>query len=334
MDTEVHNLGKRRFGWSKYNDQNETVEIKSTNVTADVIEWTDYSGKENDVVWKHPTNSIKWGTALIVQEYEVAVFFRDGKLYDVFGPGRHALTTPNMPLLTKAFNTIYQQPLFNSTVYYVAIKEFDGFFGGRTQTKELFPLLANGQFWYKISDATLFVNEVVGGNKKYSPEEISKFVKSFMTENLMKELAAYSLENVFTEGLDTTSLKIKNAVSDKFKRFGLDLFDLKFNTLDTEERYRELAVMVKQGVSATEVLRMYTLRESAESIGKSNGGAATGAGLILPMGMQGFMNSPSPPNDEKPQKKSSDKALEKLRMRLVDGEISEEEFMRKKKLLE
>ncbi len=30
----------------------------------------------------------------------MAVFFRDGKAYDVFGAGRHTLTTLNLPLLT------------------------------------------------------------------------------------------------------------------------------------------------------------------------------------------------------------------------------------------
>ena len=63
-----------------------------------VIEWKN-PGAE-DVLWRYPNEEITWGAQLIVHEYEVAVFFRDGKSYDVFGAGRHTLTTLNLPLIT------------------------------------------------------------------------------------------------------------------------------------------------------------------------------------------------------------------------------------------
>jgi len=69
-----------------------------------VIEWTGV-GPE-DIVWRYPAEDITWGAQLIVHEYETAVFFRDGKAYDTFGPGRHTLTTLNLPLLTGAFSRI------------------------------------------------------------------------------------------------------------------------------------------------------------------------------------------------------------------------------------
>jgi membrane protease subunit (stomatin/prohibitin family) len=315
---------------------NKEKDSKPATAIAEVIQWTDYPGKENNVVWKHPTTEIRWGNTLIVQQYEVAVFYRDGKIYDVFRAGRHVLTTPNLPLLTKALNAVYSDPIFNATVYFVATKEFDGFFGGRSQTKELFPLLANGQFWYKVADSTLFVNEVVGGNLNISPEEVSKFLKGFITENLMKELAAYSLETVFTQGLDTTSLKLRNAINDKFKRFGLDLFDLRFNSIDTEERYRELAVMAKQGVAATEVLRMFTIRESAKELGKSTGGAGFGAGFGLITNMSQMPPVQQQQQQQPPQQtqKEEDNALKILRDRYARGEISEAKYLQMKKTLE
>ena len=62
-----------------------------------VIEWPSPSGE--DIVWTYPSEDITWGAQLIVHEMENAVFFRDGKVYDVFGPGRHTLTTLNLPML-------------------------------------------------------------------------------------------------------------------------------------------------------------------------------------------------------------------------------------------
>jgi len=49
-----------------------------------VIEWKNPSA--DDIVWKNPERDIRWGTALIVNEWEVAAFLRDGKSFDIFGP--------------------------------------------------------------------------------------------------------------------------------------------------------------------------------------------------------------------------------------------------------
>ena len=52
-----------------------------------IIEWKDPN--PSDIIWQYPDENIMWGAQLIVHEMETAVFFRDGKAYDVFGPGRH-----------------------------------------------------------------------------------------------------------------------------------------------------------------------------------------------------------------------------------------------------
>jgi len=50
---------------------------------------------------------LKLGAQLVVTEKPVAVFFRDGKALDTFRPGRHTLTTANVPLL----NAPHQPPV-------------------------------------------------------------------------------------------------------------------------------------------------------------------------------------------------------------------------------
>ena len=303
-------------------------DIKDSKLNAETIQWQSYPGRDKDIVWKHPNSNIKWGAALIVREYETAGFYRDGKIYDVFGPGRHILTSANLPLLGKLDSLIHTKPIFTSDIFFVSTKEFDGLFGGRTQTKELFPLLANGQYWFKVIDTTLFLNELVGGKNYFTTTDVVNFLRGFVNQNIIQELAQFDLASAFTEGLDKTSLKTKSAIYDKFARFGLDLFDLKFNSIDTEERYRELAAMVKQGVSASEVLRMFTLRESAKELGKSSGGAGLGAGFILPQ-----MAAQMPPQQNSGDSKKDD-LLYTLKMRFAKGEITQKEYEKMKKILE
>jgi len=197
-----------------------------------VIEWKN-PGAE-DILWRYPNEEITWGAQLIVHEYEVAVFFRDGKAYDVLGPGRHTLTTLNLPLLTGLLTRIagYKEKPFKATVIFVSTKVFAGKYGARAQTTELAPLQVHGTFWFKTENAQLFVNEVVGGQNAYTTEDVNNFLRGFLNEKIIDELSHYDLITVFTR-LDETSVIVKNALLDYFKRLGLELTDLRFEGIDT-----------------------------------------------------------------------------------------------------
>jgi hypothetical protein len=204
-----------------------------------VIEWTNVGSE--DIVWRYPTEDITWGAQLIVHEYEMAVFFRDGKAYDVFGPGRHTLTTLNLPLITSLLTRLAgfggNKP-FKATVLFISTKVFAGKWGTKAQTTELAPLQTYGQFWFKVGDASLFVNEVVGGQNAYTTEGVNSFLRGFLNEKIIDELSHYDLVSVFTK-LDETSVIVKNTLIDYFKRVGIELTDLRFEGIDTTPEYRE-----------------------------------------------------------------------------------------------
>ena len=62
------------------------------------VSWRD--APPDEVAFRFPNLSLKYGSQVIVMENQWAVFFRDGKALDVFGPGRHTITSNNIPLLT------------------------------------------------------------------------------------------------------------------------------------------------------------------------------------------------------------------------------------------
>ncbi len=242
-----------------------------------VIEWKTV-GPE-DIVWKYPIEEISWGAQLIVHEYEAAVFFRDGKAYDVFGPGRHTITTMNVTLLRSAFGLFYGETPFKATVIFVATKQFAGKWGARAQTTELAPLLVHGSFWFKISDSSLFVNEVVGGKGAYITSEVNEFLKGFINEQTIDELSRYDLATVFTK-LDETSTIVKTRIGEALKRFGIDLIDFKFEGIDTTPEFRDRLFWLKTATPTSEVLRMETLKEVGKEMAKAPG-AAVGTGMVL-----------------------------------------------------
>jgi membrane protease subunit (stomatin/prohibitin family) len=246
---------------------------------AQVIEWKNPG--PGDVVWKYPDEQITWGAQLIVKEFEAAVFFRDGKAYDVFEAGRHTLTTLNLPLFTSILSRVagYSETPFKAAVIFISTRVFAGKYGARAQTTELAPLQFFGTFWFKVESPQLFVMEVVGGQNAYSTEDVNSYLRGYINEKMIDELSRYDLLTVFTK-LDETSISSKNAIIDAFKRIGLDLTDLRFEGIDTTPEYRDRLFWLKQTRSAEEVLRMETVKEAAKELGKSSG-AALGTGMVL-----------------------------------------------------
>ncbi len=247
-----------------------------------VIEWTNAGG--DDIVWRYPSEDITWGAQLVVHEYEMAVFFRDGKAYDVFGAGRHTLTTLNLPLLTSLLTRLAgfggNKP-FKAAVIFISTKIFAGKWGTRAQTTELAPLQVFGQFWFKIENASLFVNEVVGGQNAYTTEDVNNYLRGFLNEKIIDELSHYDLITVFTR-IDETSVIVKNSLIDYFKRVGVEMTDLRFEGIDTTPEYRERLFWLKTGrTSADEVLRMETVKSAAASLGQGGGSGALGTGMVL-----------------------------------------------------
>ena len=244
-----------------------------------IIEWTNQG--QDDLIFQFPEENITWGAQLIVHESETAVFFRDGKAYDTFGPGRHTLTTLNLPLITGIVSRLVGFPStpFKANVVFVAMRQFPGKWGARAQTTDLAPLLTNGTFWFRVTNSQVFVNEVVGMRALYTTPQVNDFLRGYMNERIIDSLSRYSLESVFTK-LDETSIEVKNNILDAFKRIGLDVVDLKFEGIDTTPEYRERLFWLKATGSPQEVLRMQTVKETAGELAKSPG-AALGTGLVL-----------------------------------------------------
>ena len=245
-----------------------------------VIEWV--GARESDIVWKYPVEEIAWGDNLIVHEYEAAVFFRDGKAYDVFRAGRHVLSTANLPLLTRIFSKLagFDKVPFRSTIIFISLKQFPGKFGAQGQTKELAPLKFFGGFWFRVEEPNLFVNEVLGGQSSFTTDSLQNFLRGYFNERLIDTLSQYSLRDVYGK-LDETTLIAKNVLFDAFSKIGLELIEVKFEGIDTTPEFRDRIYYIRTGVAATDVLRMETVQKSAESLGKGSGGGAIGAGAVI-----------------------------------------------------
>src|SRR5512142_724549 len=93
----------------------------------EVIEWTDDSRDTLTHRYPDEDKAIKNGAQLIVRESQRAQFMYLGAFGDQFGPGRHRLTTGNIPVLTRLKSWKYglESP-FKADVYFLNVRLFTG----------------------------------------------------------------------------------------------------------------------------------------------------------------------------------------------------------------
>ena len=174
----------------------------------------------------------KFGSQLIVREGQAAVFFRDGKALDTFGPGRHTLTTNNLPLLTGIMGIAFGGATpFTAEVYFVSMREFTDLKWGTAQPVVfrdtdfgMVRLRAFGTYSMRVGDPQLFVQQVVGSRGAYTTGLIEDYLRGVIVNEFNDLLGAVHTSLLDLPG-QTAELAaaMRNALADDFRRLGLDL---------------------------------------------------------------------------------------------------------------
>ena len=164
----------------------------------DVIEWTDDSRDTLSYRFPDEDKAIKNGAQLIVRESQVVQFVYLGEFGDTFSPGKHTLTTANIPVLTKLKSWKYgfNSP-FKADVYYVNTRLFTGNKWGtsnpimmRDNDLGIVRVRAFGTFDFHVVDAKLFLKEVAGSDQNFRLDEFADTMRSRMVSVFSEALAS------------------------------------------------------------------------------------------------------------------------------------------------
>src|SRR5207245_9160785 len=88
-------------------------------------------GAKGQLVYKWPDTNIRKLTQLTVEQDELAVFFRDGKVQGTIQPGRCTLDSSEIPFLGILVDATTGGNFFKTELYFIATREFPSLpFGG------------------------------------------------------------------------------------------------------------------------------------------------------------------------------------------------------------
>jgi membrane protease subunit (stomatin/prohibitin family) len=264
-----------------------------------VIEYHDQTGR-NMVARVPPdgTSAIRLGSQLIVEESQQAVFFRDGKALDTFGPGRHTLATQNIPIVAGLFGLPFggESP-FQAAVVFVATKTFLDLKWGtkepvifRDRELAMVRLRAFGKYAVRVTNAQLFVNTVVGTRGVYSTEGVEDYFRDAIVARLTDVLGE-NLTTIFDlpKLYDELAMALKSRVADDFNKYGIDLVDLYMGAITPPEEVQKL-IDERSGMGALGDLNAYMKFKTARAIGDAaqqpggGAGSTVGAGVGIGLG--------------------------------------------------
>jgi membrane protease subunit (stomatin/prohibitin family) len=267
-------------------------------VFLEMIEWFDETGRE--LVHRIPekgSGEIKYGAQLVVRESQAGVFFYNGRAYDAFGPGRHTLTTLNIPILTKVLSLPwgFTSPL-RAEVYLVNMKDFINLKWGtkdpvafKDSELGLIRLRAYGVFNLKVLQPVLFINSIVGTQGMYTTDEIEEYLSRVIVSRLNDHLGEH-LDTLIKlpSRYEELSQGLKKRLEEDFSHFGLSLSNLYIVSITPPEEVQKaiddqsrLAVL-KDLDGLVKMKAAMAMEKASQSSGEAGAGMGMGLGFMMP----------------------------------------------------
>ena len=230
----------------------------------EIVEWTDDS--RNALTHRFPDDdkAIKNGAQLIVRESQCAQFVYLGQFGDTFRPGKHALTTDNIPVLTRLRSWKYgfNSP-FKADIYFLNTRLFTGNKWGTTnpvmmRDHDLGVVRARafGTYDFRISDPKLFLKEVAGSDHDFT---LDAFLETMRAR----------IVSVFADSLASANIGVLEVAS-RYTELGEALLPV-VNQIVSGKYGVQLAAFVVENVSVpAEVEQAIDKRSSMAAIGNLN----------------------------------------------------------------
>lgn len=270
----------------------------------DLIEYVDPVGHE--LVQRIPgqgSGEFRFGSQCIVREGQIAVFARDGVAADLLAPGRHTLSTYNIPLLGRLIGLPFggRSP-FRAEVYYISTRLFTDLKWGTSQ-----PILvrdpqlggvrlrAFGVYAMQIGDPRLLIERLVAVRGLYTTFDIESYLRTIIVQHMADLTAEFmarermSVLDLSSQYNELSALALA-ALSAEFAELGLTLKRFYINAITLPSEVEE-RLDAATGVNLFGGIDGYTRYKAAEALGTAGGNSAARAvvGVSLGNGLSGLI---------------------------------------------
>ena len=323
----------------------------------DIIEWTE--ANDGTLAWRFPMADmeIQNGASLTVRESQMAIFVNEGKVADVFGPGRHTLTTATLPVLTylRNWDKLFKSP-FKSDVYFFSTRQQIDQRWGTTQPVTIrdkdfgaVRLRAFGNYAYRVADPKLFHTEISGTRETYTAADLDGQLRALMLQHISDAVASSGVAFLDLAANQVEFAKaLQGATAPAFSAIGLKLEGVTLQNVSLpEELQKILDQRIGMGMVGNDMGKFMqyqtaqALPKFAEGSGGGGGiaGDAMGLGAGVALGQvlaqqvsQGLQGSAAQPAAAALGVKPDDvmATLEKLAELKAKGIVTQEEFDAKK----
>ncbi|WP_276356148.1 SPFH domain-containing protein [Cohnella caldifontis] len=267
-----------------------------------------FEGPEGVLAWKYPHSELGTWSQLVVNETQEALLFKNGQALDLFGPGRHTLSTQNIPLLQSVINLPFggDSP-FQAEVWYVnKVHLLDVKWGTPTplqlqdpKYQVLVTVRSYGQFGVQIADSRKFLLKLMGTLPVFDKDSLVQYFRGLLLMNISEWISSYLInEKVsileISSRLSEISNHIRERVAPVFEQYGIAVQNFYIESINMPEdnpvtvRLREAlakkAEMDIMGYNYQQERTFDTLEAAAKNEGGGNAGVM-GAGIGLGMGV-------------------------------------------------
>jgi membrane protease subunit (stomatin/prohibitin family) len=245
---------------------------------------------KGQILYKWPDTNIRKLTQLTVQQDELAVFFRDGRVQGTISPGRCTLDSSEIPFLGMLVDAASGGNVFKTEIYFVSTREFPSLpFGGMIdnvvdpETSLAIGLRVFGEYSLRAIEPQSLILNLVGTQNIQTNDQIT----DWMREQLLKVLRTDVVSHVVSQnwpilGIAAHTEEIEQEtlakVQDFINTYGLQIVRLGNFTITIKEDDEEALKKYRRDVQYTKLAggyQQYSVGQALQGVGE---GAAQGGG--------------------------------------------------------
>ncbi len=229
-----------------------------------------------------------------MRESQCAQFVYLGEFGDTFAPGRHTLTTDNIPVLTRlrSWKYSFNSP-FKADVYFLNTRLFTGNKWGTTNPVMMpdddlgvVRVRAFGTYDFKIVDAKTFLREVAGSDHDFTVDEFidsmrSRIVSAFSDAIAAAKIPVLQIASRYREIGDALLPVINPVITAKY---GLQLSSFIVENVSVPAEV-EQAIDKRSSMAAVGDLNDYVKFQMAQGMEKGSGAAGTATEMAVGLSM-------------------------------------------------